>query len=155
MFINISETIIIKMAIITKKRNVYKTKSIKKFRSKTRKNKSINKKKMRGGGDMYQVPREMREEIIVDYNFNPNKLSSEYQKIGPDNKEGYTEIPKPGIYQSLVQYPTLYKNPMSSSPNFGANTQGYSHLHSIKTKNHNFVRKGTSPLIKKKNKWFI
>ena len=36
------------MAIITKKRNVCESKS-KKYRSRTRKNKSINKKKMRGG----------------------------------------------------------------------------------------------------------
>jgi hypothetical protein len=88
------------MAILTKKRNVCKSKSKKKYRSRTRKNKSINKKKMRGGSsgnynDLYAFT-------------NPNFISSGYVQPTQNLRSGYTEanygystIPSPSGYNHL------------------------------------------------------
>ena len=143
------------MAILTKKRNGYKTKSNKKSKSRIRKNKSINKKKMRDGvkkklyggaiPKLYTVPNDMRSHEIVDYSFtNPNtsgnSLISGYQKT---NKltSGYAKIPSDSDYIEIdeirpnsinyerynkLMYPP--KNLSSSNSIPYINPKEYSHL---------------------------
>ncbi len=123
------------MAILTKKRNVCKSKSKKKYKSRTRKNKSINKKKMRGGStDYYAVP----NTYFGNSNYNdlyafrkPNFNPSGYVQPTQNTKSGYAQtnygyatIPSPSGYSHLEAYnkinsrfvPTINSAPLFKGP---------------------------------------
>ena len=117
------------MAILTKKRNVCKSKSKKKYKSRTRKNKSINKKKMRGGStDYYAVPNNYSDQLgFINPMFNSSGYVQPTQKTNSGYEKanyGYATIPSPSGYSHLEAYnkinsrfvPTINSAPLFKGP---------------------------------------